>query len=118
MEVFLTINDLSQPQLLPPTTYHHRNPVCSFLVFWIQIAIKPFPWFQHSVCDYMIYCDEIGDLYAERTYVSELRVRFRENKTGLFGSIIYNRAILYKRQKFLKLVADVIIIDQCNQTAR
>ena len=36
----------------------------------------------------------------------------------LFGSIVYNRAIQYKRQDFLKVVVHVIIIDQCNQTAR
>ena len=36
---------------------------------------------------------------------------------SLTGSIVYNRAIVYKRQKFLKLVVHVIIIEQCNQTA-
>ena len=34
------------------------------------------------------------------------------------GSIVYNRFIIYKRQNFLKVVVHVIIIDQCNQTAR
>ena len=36
----------------------------------------------------------------------------------IFGSIVYNRAIVYKRHNFLKVVVHVIIIDQCNQTAR
>ena len=35
-----------------------------------------------------------------------------------FGSIVYNRSIVFKRQKFLKVVIHVIIIDQCNQNAR
>ena len=30
--------------------------------------------------------------------------------------IVYNQAIEYKRQSFLKVVVHVIIIDQCNQT--
>ena len=37
---------------------------------------------------------------------------------AIIGSILYNRAIIYKRQNFLKIVIHVIIIDQCNQTAR
>ena len=32
----------------------------------------------------------------------------------LFVSIVYNRAIVYKGQKFLKVIINVIIIDQCN----
>ena len=32
----------------------------------------------------------------------------------IFGSIVYNRAIVYKRYNFLKVVVHVIIIDQCN----
>ena len=36
----------------------------------------------------------------------------------ILGSIVYNRAIVYKHQNFLKVVVHVIIIDQCNQTAR
>ena len=32
----------------------------------------------------------------------------------LFGSIVYNRAIVYKRQNFLQIVVHVIITDQCN----
>ena len=36
----------------------------------------------------------------------------------IFESIVYNRAIIDKRQAFLKvLVVHVIIIDQCNQIA-
>ena len=35
-----------------------------------------------------------------------------------FGSIVYNRAIVYTYRKFLKLVVHEIIIDQCNQTVR
>ena len=31
----------------------HRGPVCSFLVFWLQIAIHIFVLFHHDVCDYM-----------------------------------------------------------------
>ena len=70
------------------------------------------------------------DLYAGRTHVchselheSDLRVKFSVSKTGLrspvvFGSIVHNRAIVYKRQHVLKVVVHVIIIDQCNQTAR
>ena len=34
------------------------------------------------------------------------------------GSIVFNPAILNKRQNFLKVVVHVIMIDQCNQTAR
>ena len=33
-------------------------------------------------------------------------------------SIVYNGAIVHKRQNFLKEVVHVIIIDQCNQTVR
>ena len=33
-------------------------------------------------------------------------------------SIVYSKAIEYRRQNFLKVVVHVIIIDQCNQTAR
>ena len=36
----------------------------------------------------------------------------------IFESIVYNRSIVYKRQKILEVVAHVIIIDKCNQTAR
>ena len=32
----------------------------------------------------------------------------------MFGPIVYNRAIVNKRQSFLKVVVLVIIIDQCN----
>ena len=39
-------------------------------------------------------------------------------KYDIFGSIVHNRAIVYKHQNFLKVVVHVIIIDQCNQTAR
>ena len=31
---------------------------------------------------------------------------------------VYNRAIVYKRHNFLQVIVHVIIIDQCNQTAR
>ena len=43
-----------------------------------------------------------------------------EKKTvyPVFGSIVYNRFIVYKRKKFFKAVFHVIIVDQCNQTAR
>ena len=37
---------------------------------------------------------------------------------NLFGSNVYNLSIVYKRHNFLKEVVHVIIIDQCNQTAR
>ena len=39
---------------------------------------------------------------------------------SVFGSIVYNRAIVYKRQNFLTVFVHVIIIDQieCNQTGR
>ena len=37
-------------------------------------------------------------------------------KSVVLGSIIYNWTIVYKRQSFLKVVIQVIIIDQCNQT--
>ena len=33
----------------------HRGPVCSFLMFWLQIAIQPFALFHHSVCDYVCF---------------------------------------------------------------
>ena len=33
-------------------------------------------------------------------------------------SIVYNLAIVYKRQNFLKIAVHVIIIDQCNQIAQ
>ena len=35
----------------------------------------------------------------------------------IFGLILYNRAIVYKCLKILKVVVHVIITDQCNQTA-
>ena len=38
-------------------------------------------------------------------------------KASFFWSIVYNRAIVYKRQSFLKVVVHAIITDQCNQTA-
>ena len=37
--------------------------------------------------------------------------------SAIFGSIVCNRAILYKRQNILKVVVRKIIIDQWNQTA-
>ena len=40
-----------------------------------------------------------------------------EAHDSLFWSIIYNRAIVYKRHIFLKVVVHVFIVDQCNQTA-
>ena len=40
-----------------------------------------------------------------------------EVTVSVFGSVVYNRAIVYKRQIFLKVLVDVIIIEQCNQTA-
>ena len=36
----------------------------------------------------------------------------------IFGSIVDNQAIEYKCQNFHKVAVHVIIIDQCNQTAR
>ena len=36
----------------------------------------------------------------------------------MFGSIIHNRAIVYKRKTFLKIVVHGIISDQCNQSNR
>ena len=41
----------------------------------------------------------------------------RERAALLFGSIVDNRAIEYKRQNVLKVVVHVIFIDQCNQSA-
>ena len=38
-----------------------------------------------------------------------------QKKKVVFGPIVYNRAIVHKRQNFLKVVVHVIIIDQCNQ---
>ena len=35
----------------------------------------------------------------------------------MFGSIVYNQVIVYKRQNFLKVVVHMIFIDQCNKTA-
>ena len=35
---------------------------------------------------------------------------------GIFGSIVYNRATVYRRQNFLWAVVQVVITDQCNQT--
>ena len=37
---------------------------------------------------------------------------------AFFGSIVYNRAIVYKRQNFFMVIVIKIITDQCNQTAR
>ena len=34
---------------------------------------------------------------------------------AIFKSIVYNRAIVYKRQNFLIVIVHVMIIDQCNQ---
>ena len=34
----------------------------------------------------------------------------------VFGSVVYNQAIVYKCQTFLKVVVHMIIIDLCNQT--
>ena len=39
-------------------------------------------------------------------------------KSFFFGSIVYNSAIVYNRQNFLKVAVHMIIIDQYNQTAR
>ena len=36
----------------------------------------------------------------------------------LFGSIIYNQGMVYKRQNFFKAVVHVNIVDQCNQNLR
>ena len=33
-----------------------------------------------------------------------------------FESIVYNRAIVYKRKNFLKVVVHVMTTDRCNQT--
>ena len=40
-----------------------------------------------------------------------------QNSPSRFWSVVYNRAIVYKRQNFLKVVVHVITIEQCNQTA-
>ena len=40
------------------------------------------------------------------------------DSASFIGWIVYKRAIVYNLQKFLKVVVHVIIIDQCNQTAR
>ena len=40
-----------------------------------------------------------------------------KSRTFVLGSSAYNRAIVYKRQNFLKVVVHVIIKDQCNQHA-
>ena len=37
-------------------------------------------------------------------------------KVFFFRSIVYNQAIVYKCQNFLKVGVDVIITDQCNQS--
>ena len=39
-------------------------------------------------------------------------------KASTFDPIVYNRAIVYKRQNFVKVVVHVIIIGQCNHIAR
>ena len=43
---------------------------------------------------------------------------FFNTEFTIIRSIVYNRAIRYKRKNFFKVVVHVIIIDQCNQTAR
>ena len=35
----------------------------------------------------------------------------------LIGSVVYNQAIVYKCQNFLKVAVHLIIVDQSNQTA-
>ena len=45
-------------------------------------------------------------------YESQNRVRFSSSHLFIFGSIVYNRAIVYKRQNFLKVGVHVNIIDQ------
>ena len=49
------------------------------------------------------------NLVAEARPISTHNMCFR---------VVYNKAIVYKRQNVLKVVVHVIIIDQCNQTAR
>ena len=41
-----------------------------------------------------------------------------EKSDSDFWSMVYNRAIVYESKIFLKVVVHMIIIDQCNQTAR
>ena len=40
------------------------------------------------------------------------------NVSAIFGLIVYNRATVYKRKNFLKVVVHVNSIGQYNQTAR
>ena len=52
---------------------------------------------------------------------SLVRICFKDSFLMLhahFWSSVYNRALVYKRQNFLKIVVHVIMADQCNQTAR
>ena len=39
-------------------------------------------------------------------------VPYKIHAVPIFGFILYNRAIVYKRQNFLKVVVQVIIMDQ------
>ena len=69
----------------------HRGPVCGFLVFWLQNAIELLlcivTLVLFIVCVSLWYfIEELEYPYADRTYIratSELRVRFRANKTCL-----------------------------------
>ena len=45
----------------------------------------------------------------------QVRERHTHGTVIIFGSMIYNRAIVYKRQNFPKVD---VHIEQCNQTAR
>ena len=35
----------------------HRGSVCSFIVFWLQIASETFALFYHSFSLYVFHCD-------------------------------------------------------------
>ena len=43
---------------------------------------------------------------------------FSVSFNSVIGSIVYNRAIVYKRQNFIKVVVYVIIIDQWSSATR
>ena len=54
--------------------YWDRDPVCSFLAFWFQIAIETFVFFHHCVGDYVCFTVKIHlqEPFSGRTYVCNL----------------------------------------------
>ena len=92
------------------------------LVKWRQLCYQLIDDYNVKVLKPLWYICMYFMISIYHSFTMSVQILQCENQFGVnvkllwcFGSIVYSRAIVYKRQNFLKVVVHVIIIDQSIQ---